>query len=115
MSDSTAAVDCEIEEVHDDVVIDNNATGNTFEEVYDDVEATETGRSNSDSFTTNTEVYENLESSIVVKNDQCSTVVWTHDEAAVEVKVQTPLSKETESDEFDDDSFTSEIYENVDP
>ncbi len=118
MSDSTA-VDYEIEEVYDNVAINHNATGNSLEEVNDGVEATETGCSDNDSFTTNTEVYENLEISHVVKSGQSSIMMGTQDEATV----QTPLEEETESDEFDDDddddddddSFTSEIYENFGP
>ncbi len=107
VSDSTA-VDYEIEEVYDNVAINHNATGNSLEEVNDGVEATETGCSDNDSFTTNTEVYENLETSHGVKSN---TAVQTQNEAAVE----TPLAQATESGSDSDDSFISntEVYENL--
>lgn len=96
-----------MEEFYDDVAFDENEA---LEDVYDDVEVSDPGGSDDNaSFSASTEVYENV---------AMGTKPWNSDKSnsetfEKEVTVEPPID-ETIDDEFDDDdSFTSEIYENI--
>ncbi len=102
---NATAVGSSVEDFYDDVDFDENEADNA-EEVYDDVAVSDTSDSD---INVSTEAYENVE---------IGRMPWKNN---AECNLSEKRNTETvdqeatiEADEFsDDDSFTSEIYENI--